>query len=366
MPLFFGFNPATKDTALPTGSVAVRAYWHDGNKDSTIHAGGPWEGERKENDEYLFRAFGQPARMGDVELVGIYAFWNPASRNHTFHEKPPWEGEDPLVDDATPSFYALPVSAASMDQSELEEALNRLHPRRGSHVGLWGLNRTTLPCIPSLRQALDVLLGPDTWKDPFVPQWGHTYHGYFPATFPAFSAKEYVDMKVDPKAEPEWKPVNFWVDPETPGWHCDYLDVIHDAELGCDYGLVVVVLFSNSGPGDGGTVLVPGSHRWVEQYITSRRKVPHRQLKAHFAAFIEEQRAREPSESPFALRLPWEVSDRDQGPKPIVLQQMKGEAGNIILMHRYLLHTGSQNISRGRHPRIMTNVTVQLKEPVRI
>jgi hypothetical protein len=154
--------------------------------------------------------------------------------------------------------------------------------------------------------ALNDLLGKDCWEHP-------PGMGWWPVTFPSAEETE-------------------WTVP-TEGWHVDGSNFHHHI-YSRDQGMLLIFVFSDIGPGDGGTAIVPGSH------ITT----------AKILAAAE----------PDGLK-PKEVS------RPVIEAtdfskaiEVNAQAGDALLAHPFMLHSPSVNV--GDHARFICNVQVQLKE----
>lgn len=122
------------------------------------------------------------------------------------------------------------------------------------------------------------------------------------------------------------------------GWHVDGGDLKTRGHLtDHHHALVTLFLFSDAGPGDGGTVMVRGSHQIVAQANaeTGDAGISWSDLKAKLPASILN-----PEESRIA--------------------HLAGEAGDVALMHPFLVHGFGANI--GKRIRFGCNPLVQLRE----
>jgi len=166
-------------------------------------------------------------------------------------------------------------------------------------------------CSPKLRNAIAQLCGADRLDDENFPGCG-----WWVLTFPGYS-------------EPPWGPEG--------AWHVDghgYAHRVDSAEL----GIVPIFLFSDVGPGDGGTALARGSHRRAAAILaTTKNGMPGPALSA-------------------ALRA--ELREDD-------VVETQGRAGDVLLAHPFLLHARSKNLSPAT-VRFMCHPGLPLKEPLRI
>lgn len=161
-----------------------------------------------------------------------------------------------------------------------------------------------------LRAALDQMVGAGRWKGP-------TGCGWWPLLLPGF--------------------------PGTSGWHVD--SGWEDGRLAIREGhasnhchaLTTLLLFSDMGPGDGGTPMIRGSHLKVARAVID---------------------AGEPG-------IAWpELFEREVKSMESDVAYVTGEAGDVALMHNYLVHGFGPN--RGNRIRFACNPLVQLTEPLRL
>jgi hypothetical protein len=157
--------------------------------------------------------------------------------------------------------------------------------------------------------AIDDLLGEGAWHT-------RTEQGWWPVVFPGFD-------------EGPWAP-------PADGWHVDGQQFHHHLDSP-DQGLLPIFLWSDIGPGDGGTAIAEGSH-----HVTARILAEH-----------------EP-EGLTHVELGRLVAAE---PRPSVVEA-QGEAGDVILLHPFILHTGSMNT--GTAVRFITNPCIALREPMRL
>jgi hypothetical protein len=153
-----------------------------------------------------------------------------------------------------------------------------------------------------LRSALDVLVGPGNWREP-------PGYGWWSLLLPG---------SVGPG-----------------GWHVDGGQFRTSGSLtDHSHALVTLFLFSDAGPGDGGTVMLPGSHLTVARTIANARKS-------------------DLSWSDIAEQLP----SRLLNPEESQIAHLIGEAGDVVLMHPFMIHGFGQN--RGKQIRFACNPLIQ-------
>lgn len=158
-----------------------------------------------------------------------------------------------------------------------------------------------------LRSALDVLVGPGNWREP-------PGYGWWSLLFPGSAGPG--------------------------GWHVDGGQFRISGRLtDHSHALVTLFLFSDAGPGDGGTVMIPGSHLTVARTIANAGNS-------------------EMSWSDVKQELPGSLLN----PEESRIAHLVGEAGDIVLMHPFLIHGFGQN--RGRQIRFACNPLIQSTRPM--
>lgn len=162
---------------------------------------------------------------------------------------------------------------------------------------------------PRVLAAFDDLLGEGRWNRP-------SGLGWWPVIFPGF-------------ASGEWEA-------REKGWHVDGQQFHHRLNSP-DQGLLPIFLFSDMGPGDGGTGYDAGSH-----FIAAR-----------------ELAAAEPQ----GLS-PREICKAVNQHGHHRVKQVVGRAGDIALLHPFMNHTTTANVGTG--VRFICNVCVTLKEPMNL
>lgn len=162
---------------------------------------------------------------------------------------------------------------------------------------------------PRVTAAFDQLLGPGRWRLP-------TGLGWWPITFPGFRRGP-------------WRP-------PVSGWHVDGIQFHHHVNSP-DQGLLPIFLFSDLGPGDGGTVFAPGSHRLTAKVLAQSEPD---------GLDCQELGRR-------VHREPWEH-----------VIEANGEAGDVLLLHPFMSHAGSDNC--GQRVRFLCNPCISLKAPMRV
>jgi hypothetical protein len=127
------------------------------------------------------------------------------------------------------------------------------------------------------------------------------------------------------------------------GWHVDGGQFrIRGHLTDHHHALVTLFLFSDTGLGDGGTAMIRGSHLAVARAIaqTGESGIDWNELKPKLEA------------------------GNLLSPKDAQIAHLTGEAGDVALMHPFLVHGFGAN--RGSHIRFACNPLFQLKEPLEL
>jgi len=159
------------------------------------------------------------------------------------------------------------------------------------------------------RGAVDDLLGAAAWE----PLTGL---GGWPALFPGFSSGPWAAPKV--------------------GWHIDGIHFHHRLDTRTQ-GLLPIFLFSDIGPGDGGTAIRPGSHKVTARIL----------LAAEPEGLSCNELAQRTNEFTYAEEI-----------------EAVGNAGDVLLLHPFMSHATSVNT--GSRVRFICNPCVSLKEPMNL
>ena len=162
---------------------------------------------------------------------------------------------------------------------------------------------------PRLRRAIDQLCGPE-WVEPEGCGWGGV-------TFPDF-------------AEEPWGAEG--------AWHVDghgYTHCVDSKEL----GLVPIFLFSDIDPHEGGTALAPRSHLKTTGLLCEKA-LPGPAVSAKLRDIVD-------------------LSN---------IVETQGHAGDVLLLHPFLLHARSKNLSKKRvrfmcHPGLRLSSTMRIRVP---
>ncbi|KUF78976.1 hypothetical protein AM587_10001433 [Phytophthora nicotianae] len=158
---------------------------------------------------------------------------------------------------------------------------------------------------PRLKRAMHQICGKDRWENFGL--------GWWMITFPD-------------QAEPPWGAAG--------KWHVDGASYQHHVD-NKEAGLLLIFLFSDIGPGEGGTALSVGSHKWVARLL---QKNEPRGMKGGAVSYQARQfRRRE-------------------------VVEVNGKAGDVVLVHPFLLHARSKNLGQKgvESVRIMCNPNVRL------
>ncbi len=165
---------------------------------------------------------------------------------------------------------------------------------------------SVLEAMGQLCGGLDRIDGEPRWADSFIVNLGADDH------------------------EEHWQPAS----PDMPGWHKDG-DFFRHFLDSPEQGLLVIVLWSDVVHRGGPTYLAADSVKPIAEYLAARPEGVH------------------PFEFPFSTLIQ-QCSN---------FVEATGEAGDVFLMHPFLLHASSLNPLR--LPRLITNPPIHLKEPMR-
>lgn len=155
----------------------------------------------------------------------------------------------------------------------------------------------------------DQLLGSSRWRS-------RAAQGWWPVLFPGHD-------------EGPWRPVENEV-------HIDGQQFHHHVDSP-DQALVPCFVFSDVGPDDGGTAIFEGSHRLTARILADAEPAG---LSSH------------------------DLSQRVKAAVDVAPIEVTGEAGDVIMMHPFMLHGRSTNL--GPKVRFITNPCISLHEPMRL
>jgi hypothetical protein len=129
-------------------------------------------------------------------------------------------------------------------------------------------------------------------------------------------------------------------------------------------GAVLLVLLSDVRPGGGGTAMVPGSHWWVRDRLLEAaaggRAETHDALNEWCQALM--RRLSEAGRVRIALPGAPRAAESDAGGAPrgaVLLDQLSGRAGEVVVFHPWLIHSGTTNMRSDL--RLMLNGMVTLE-----
>jgi hypothetical protein len=187
---------------------------------------------------------------------------------------------------------------------------------------------------------------PSQWTKPFIHIQKTFSHGPFREAFTQRVWDAYDDVLGEGRYEQQkflgWWPIAFpgfepppWK-PPTDGWHVDGIQFHHHVNSR-DQGLLPIFLLSDIGAGDGGTCLSAGSHKITARILADAEPAG---LDVHELA----KRVRE-----FPRRKVVETT---------------GRAGDVMLLHPFMLHARSPNT--GKSVRFICNPCVVLREPMNL
>jgi len=240
-----------------------------------------------------------------------------------------------------------------------------------------------------------------SWHTPFYQLSENYRHGIFGAcTTPRLmgAIEELIgNGRLDAGYEQDgvpfgWWPINFslgstedW-DVPVGGWHWDGLHFRHYIDSP-EQGLLMIVMYSDVEARGGGTLLAEGTHKLVAQFlaqypdgieykdaipIMNRSNPWLAELTGSYGDVADEDR-KEIYTTDQIHSIPtgedriqkfMEQDYVDENGVRLRVVEATGEAGDVLLCHPFIYHTGSQNHS-GR-ARIMCNINTPLKEKMRL
>ena len=181
------------------------------------------------------------------------------------------------------------------------------------------------------------------------------------------------------------------------GWHVDigpgFSTEQKRTTKGHSYqGLIVLILLSDWLPGGGGTAMVPGSHRWVYEMLKSHDKdenkdkdskednidqednedkdnqngIVHRDLNKlcvdHMLEAVRNQKLIIQNHAGEAVKDTKPTTELTKNSDIIILEQIVGKAGDVVLVHPLLIHSGTTNLRST--PRLLANGMVRIKQGI--
>ena len=163
-------------------------------------------------------------------------------------------------------------------------------------------------CTPRYEAALDQLMGAGRW----IPIQNL---GWWPVLFPGFDS-------------PPWHPLE-------KEWHVDGGFFHHHLDSP-EQGMLPIFVFSDIGPGDGGTAIAPGSHKVTARVLRD---------------------AQPDGLSPQAL-------SKAVAAHPRHAIELHANAGDIAFLHPFMLHTVSTNV--GNKVRVICNPHVRFTDRMNV
>lgn len=169
---------------------------------------------------------------------------------------------------------------------------------------------------PATCAGLDALFGPGAWRRP--RQWGGIHTSF-------------------PEAAPHWTLPG-------EGWHFDF-HLTESVRPLC--GLTLFSLLDDLEPEGGGTLLVRGSHRYVERFASERSPAERSDFKAMRKAVHQSDpwlaELWEGVREPARVRSFLEHTHEADG-LPLQVAELHGCAGDVVYMHPWTLHARSPNV----------------------
>ncbi len=169
-----------------------------------------------------------------------------------------------------------------------------------------------------------------------------------------------------------WWPVNFAVGADKPwtvptgGWHWDGIQFKHFVDSP-DQGLLLLPMFSETGPQGGGTLVAAGSHRLIARLLAQHPEGLDigaaiglcNQANSWLAELAGKTKAVTDRNAYFM-----DQAQGDESGKPLRVVEASASPGDVYLCHPFLYHAASQNHSGV--PRFMCNRTTPLRERMNV
>lgn len=134
------------------------------------------------------------------------------------------------------------------------------------------------------------------------------------------------------------------------GWHLDIgagfdPDWLRTPEGHPYQGAIILVFLTDCAPGGGGTAFIRGSHRWVASNLRAKGAVSHQNLNSWAIDLVVElsSQGRLPISYEMNMREAENAMSRDDIDG--VIEQVSGKAGTIVLLHPWLIHSGTSNLT---------------------
>lgn len=184
---------------------------------------------------------------------------------------------------------------------------------------------------PDIRSAIDHLLGKGDWQEPST--WGQIL-----ATFPS----------------EQWSWNSLFqgqVDVSTITWHTDYPYNTPPTELS---GVQMFGLLADLEPGGGGTLVVEGSHRVIQEFVLDQSHETLQKMKRARLALLNShpwfksvsKAVSQPRPEPWMAEQCAVINDI-----PVAVAELTGSACDVYFTHPWLLHAMSPNCNAT--PRLM-------------
>lgn len=223
-----------------------------------------------------------------------------------------------LLSEAFPREVAIAIRRAVLEKINAREDDPATWTMRRNHIAdSYSGEPFMSACTARYNASLDDLMGESRW----VPIRNL---GWWPVLFPGYDS-------------PPWRPL----DDE---WHIDGGFFHHHLDSP-EQGMLPIFIFSDIGPGDGGTAIAVGSHKVCARVL--RDAQPAGLPQAELSKRVKEECFR---------GQPSQASGR--------VVEAQGRAGDILLLHPFMLHTVS--INTGKAVRVICNPHVNFTERMNV
>lgn len=149
------------------------------------------------------------------------------------------------------------------------------------------------------------------------------------------------------------------------GWHLDIgagfdTDWMRTPEGHPFQGAIILLFLTDCAPGGGGTAFIKGSHRWVASYLRKKGGVSHQNVNAWAIDLVGELSSK--GRLPLSYEMDKHEAENAMSRDDIdgVIEQVSGQAGTIVLLHPWLIHSGTSNLTAD--VRLLANGMARVKQ----
>jgi glycosyltransferase involved in cell wall biosynthesis/ectoine hydroxylase-related dioxygenase (phytanoyl-CoA dioxygenase family) len=149
------------------------------------------------------------------------------------------------------------------------------------------------------------------------------------------------------------------------GWHLDIgAGFSTDAQRTPDghpyQGVIILVFLTDCVPGGGGTAFIKGSHKWIASHLRSKGGINHQDLNSWAIDLVSELSTE--GRLPLSYELDAHEAENAIRRDDIdgVIEQLVGKAGTVALLHPWMIHSGTSNLTSS--VRLLANGMARVKQ----